>query len=64
LSANQYAPVVPETEVKLGEMGWGGGLWVVEVGTVEKILSGCCGNGLGQLKVRDLLLLGIGLDWS
>jgi len=56
--------VVPETEVKLGEMGWGGGLWVVEVGTVEKILSGCCGNGLGQLKVRDLLLLGIGLDWS
>jgi hypothetical protein len=25
---------------------------VVEVGTVEKILSGCCGNGIGQLKVR------------
>ena len=37
---------------------------MVEVGTVEKILSGYCGNGLGQLKVRDLLLLGIGLVWS
>jgi hypothetical protein len=41
-----------------------GGLWVVEVGTVEKILSGCCGNRIVQLKVRDLLLLGLGLAWS
>jgi hypothetical protein len=37
---------------------------VVEVGTVEKILSGCCGNGIGQLKVGGLLLLGIVLAWS
>jgi len=27
---------------------------VVDVGTVEKILSGCCGNGIGQLKVRGV----------
>jgi hypothetical protein len=36
---------------------------VVEVGTVEKILSEGCGKGMLQLKVEDLPLLKIGLAW-